>query len=113
MVFDRFRAQWELPGGRRETGESPRRTAVRELFEESGQRADGPLRFVGPACFVLAPDGRAEYAALFSAHATRVRNFEATEEIAAIHWWDLREDLPGRTQPLDAHLARRTRVLKG
>ncbi|MEU5364253.1 NUDIX hydrolase [Streptomyces sp. NPDC005925] len=109
MVFDRFRGQWELPGGRREAGESPRRAAVRELSEESGQRADGPLRFIGHARFVLAPDERTEYAALFSGRTTRVRHFEATEEIAAIQWWDPREDLPGRTQPLDAHLARLTR----
>ncbi|MDG9715491.1 NUDIX hydrolase [Streptomyces sp. DH24] len=109
MVFDRFRGQWELPGGRREVGESSRRAAVRELFEESGQRADGPLRFVGHARFALAPDGRAEYAALFTGRTTRVRRFEANEEIAAIRWWDPREALTGRAQPLDARLARLTR----
>ncbi|MFF3501853.1 NUDIX hydrolase [Streptomyces sp. NPDC003247] len=109
MVFDRFRQGWELPGGRVEEGETPRRAATRELLEESGQRPDGPLRFVGYAGFVLAPDRRAEYAALFAGRTTRLRDFRATEEIAAVRWWDLREVLPARVQPLDAHLARLTR----
>lgn len=109
MVFDRSRQCWELPGGRIEAGESPRLAAARELSEESGQEADGPLRFIGYAGFVLAPDQRAEYAALFAGHITGLRDFQANEEIAAIRWWDLREALPGRVQPLDAHLARLTR----
>jgi ADP-ribose pyrophosphatase YjhB (NUDIX family) len=109
MVFDRYRQAWELPGGRIEEGESPRRAAGRELLEETGQEPAGPLRFVGYARFVLAPDQRAEYAALFGGRLTAVRDFRPNEEIAAIRWWDLTETLPGRLQPLDAHLARLTR----
>lgn len=109
MVFDRFRQGWELPGGCIEDGESPREAAARELLEESGHSASRPLRFVGYAGFVLAPDQRREYAALFAGHTTDCRDFRANEEIAAIRWWDLRQPLPGRTQPLDAYLARLTR----
>lgn len=111
MVFDRFRQSWELPGGRIEAGESPRQAAARELLEETGQEPDGPLGFVGYAAFVLAPDRRAEYAALFVGHAITVRGFQTNEEIAAIRWWNLQEALPGRVQPLDVHLARLTREL--
>lgn len=109
MVFDRFRQAWELPGGRIEEGESLRRAAARELLEESGQVPDGPLRFIGYAGFVLAPDQRAEYLALFTGRTTDVRDFQATEEIAGIRWWNLRDVLPGRVQPLDTYLARLTR----
>ncbi|WP_409350829.1 NUDIX hydrolase [Streptomyces tauricus] len=73
MVFDRFRQGWELPGGRVEKGESPRQAAARELLEESSQEPDGPLRFIGYAGFVLVPDRRAEYAALFAGHTGRGR----------------------------------------
>ncbi|MGW3405059.1 NUDIX hydrolase [Streptomyces zhihengii] len=105
MVFDRYRQSWELPGGGLEQSESPRRAAERELMEESGQRPDGRLRFVGWARFVLAPDRRVEHLALYAGSCTAPRAFEPTEEIAAVHWWDLREPLPGYVQPLDAYLA--------
>ncbi|MGW0574082.1 NUDIX hydrolase [Streptomyces tauricus] len=109
MVFDRFRQGWELPGGRVEKGESPRQAAARELLEESGQEPDGPLRFIGYAGFVLAPDQRAEYAALFAGRTTDIRKFQANEEISAIRWWNFREIIPGRVQRLDSYLARLTR----
>ena len=109
MVFDRYRQAWELPGGRIEEGESPRQAAVRELLEESGQQPDEPLRFMGYAKFVLAPDRRAEYLALFAGHCAEISDFESNEEIAAIRWWDLHEVLPDYVQPLDAYLAALTR----
>ncbi|WP_407555104.1 NUDIX hydrolase [Streptomyces sp. Pv4-95] len=108
MVFDRFRQSWELPGGRIDPGESPRRAAARELLEETGHAPAGRLRFAGYAGFTLAPDRRAEYGALFTGHSAGLREFEPNDEIAAIRWWDFQETLPGRVQPLDVHLARLT-----
>jgi 8-oxo-dGTP pyrophosphatase MutT (NUDIX family) len=110
MAFNRFRRAWELPGGRIDPGETPRRAAARELLEETGHAPDGQLRFVGFASFTLAPDHRAEYGALFTGRCAGLsQSFQPNDEIAAIRWWDLREPLPGRLQPLDAHLAERTR----
>lgn len=74
-------------------------------MEESEQQADEQLRFIGYARFVLAPDRRAEYLALYAGSCAEIRAFEPNEEIAAIRWWDLLEPLPGYVQPLDAYLA--------
>lgn len=109
LVFDRYRQSWELPGGGVEEGESLRQAAVRELREESGQEPDGALRFTGFAKFVVAPDRRTEYLALFAGHCAEVRDFRANEEIAAIRWWDRVGPLPGRLQTLDLYLAELTR----
>jgi hypothetical protein len=48
LVFDRFRRQWELPGGRIDPGEGPCQAAVRELQEESGLHVPD-LTFAGYA----------------------------------------------------------------
>ncbi|MFI8305289.1 NUDIX hydrolase [Streptomyces sp. NPDC085927] len=110
MAFNRFRQVWELPGGQIDPGETPRRAAARELSEETGHVPDGRLRFVGFARFTLAPDQRVEYGALFTGRAAAVSQvLHVNDEIAAIRWWDRREPLPGRLQPLDAHLAELSR----
>lgn len=108
MVYDRFREQWELPGGLLEPGESPRQAAVRELAEESGQVPGIPLQFVGYAGFLLGSAQRAEYGALFTGRALRRHVFEADREIEAMRWWDLSAPLPGRVSGIDVHLARLT-----
>ncbi|GAA2454151.1 NUDIX hydrolase [Streptomyces macrosporus] len=109
LVFDRFRRRWELPGGLIEAGETPRAAAVRELLEESGQRPDRPPRFVGWAAFLLGPDRRAEYGALFTGRTAAPRPFRANEEIADVHWWDPDDPFPGGVRSLDARLAELTR----
>ncbi|MFE9772222.1 NUDIX hydrolase [Streptomyces sp. NPDC005931] len=110
MAFNTFRQTWELPGGQIDPGETPRQAAARELLEETGHGPEGRLCFVGFAGFVLEPDQRAEYGALFTGHGADVSPlFQPNDEVAAIRWWDLRESLPGRLQPLDACLAELSR----
>ncbi|MGX1267585.1 ADP-ribose pyrophosphatase YjhB (NUDIX family) [Streptomyces phaeoluteigriseus] len=92
-----------------EPGESPRQAAVRELFEESGQDVHGPLVYVGRAAFLMAPDRRAEYGALFTGRAQHRRPFQADHEISEARWWDLESPLPGRVSGIDVYLARLTR----
>lgn len=105
LVFDNWRRQWELPGGGREPGESARETAVRELFEESGLRAE-KLIFVGVSSYEIPPDDRHERVAVFrttlgAGDQDPVPVFEPNAEIAAVRWWHPdsgREDV----DPLDA-----------
>ncbi|RKN08960.1 NUDIX hydrolase [Streptomyces radicis] len=106
MVNVRDRGCWELPGGGIDPGESAREAAVRELWEESGQSAaPEALRFVGFARTSL-PDRRVLRGALYQAEAAEPVAFAPTDEIAAIHWWNLEDPLAGgRVQTVDAYLA--------
>jgi 8-oxo-dGTP diphosphatase len=105
LVFNRWRQEWELPGGMLEPGESPRQAAQREFVEETGQ-ALPELSFHGMALFRLAPDDRLEYAALYVANLGRVDPFEPNDEIAAIRLWDP-SSASEQVSPLDAEIIRR------
>lgn len=110
LVFDRFRHQWELPGGRIDPGETPRQAAVRELHEESGLHVPA-VTLAGYARFRLTAPPRDEYAAVYTAHVTtRHHDFTPNTEISAIRWWDTTGPLPGDTQIIDATLARLARL---
>jgi 8-oxo-dGTP diphosphatase len=101
LVFDRFRRQWELPGGRIDPGETPRQAAVRELHEESGLHLPA-LVLAGYARFRLIGPPRDEYAAVYTGHAAaRHHDFAPNREIGAICWWDATTPLPDGAQILD------------
>jgi 8-oxo-dGTP diphosphatase len=110
LVFDRFRGQWELPGGRIDPGETPLQAAVRELHEESGLHLPA-LTLAGYARFWLTAPPRSEYAAVYTAHtATRHQDFTPDHEISAICWWDTTRPPPSDTQIIDATLEQHTRL---
>jgi 8-oxo-dGTP diphosphatase len=103
MVFNRFRRAWELPGGMIDPGESAREAAVRELAEESGQRADS-LDFAGVAKIQVAPDNRLEYLATYRGQIALPQPFTPNAEMSAATWWNPTEPLPDLF-PIDAVLA--------
>jgi 8-oxo-dGTP diphosphatase len=110
LVFDRFRQQWELPGGGIDPGETPLQAAVRELREESGLHLPG-LTLAGYARYWLTTPPRDEYAAIYTARVPgRHDDFIPDQEISAICWWDTTGPPPGETQVIDATLARLTRI---
>lgn len=86
LVFNRWRKEWELPGGMIDPGETPRQAAGREFVEETNQQASG-LEYVGRASFRLAPDARIEYAAVYRADVQEVQAFTANDEVERICWW--------------------------
>lgn len=110
LVFDRFRQQWELPGGRIDPGETPLQAAIRELREESGLHLP-TLTLAGYARFRLTTPSRDEYAAIYTAHAAiRHHDFTPNHEISAICWWDTTSPAPANTQIIDVTLAQHTRL---
>lgn len=106
LVFDRWKQLWELPGGGREPGETPRLTATRELAEESGV-VDAELDFAGVSSYEF-PGGRRERLAIYRAEITDdpVPRFVPNDEIAEIRWWQSADpaDIGPALDPLDAAL---------
>ncbi|GAA0937474.1 NUDIX hydrolase [Nonomuraea longicatena] len=109
LVFNRRRRCWELPGGMIDPGETPRMAAVRELWEEAGLSIADPV-FAGHARFLLGPERRVEYAALYTTRTSVDPDFTPNEEISAICWWDGIRPLADPVQPLDACLGELTRT---
>lgn len=105
LVFDNWRKHWELPGGARDPGESPRTAAVRELQEETGLRTE-ELIFVGVSSYESPPDGLHERVAVYRTELDAgapdpVPLFQPDAEIGAVRWWDPGSSRQG-VDPLDA-----------
>lgn len=107
MIFDSWRRQWELPGGKREPGETARQAAVRELAEETGIKA-ADLNFVAVAECDLRRPNRREYTALYRTDLRGAPQLVVNDEALAFLWWNPRSSVAERMNPLDAEMVRRT-----
>lgn len=106
MVFDRWRRQWELPGGMLEPGESARQAAVRELAEETGISATD-LDFAAVAEFALRRPTRREYAAIYRTALQDEPRLVVNDEVSDFHWWNPGSPPSDDMSPIDAEIVRR------
>ena len=91
-MYNKWRKQWEIPGGILEQNETLRECAVRELFEETGQKVK-KISFIGIMKFQLEPDKRIEYGGLFSGTLDKISEFKSNEEASEIILYDAKEDI--------------------
>ena len=110
MMFNSWRHEWELPGGMREPGETPRQAAVRELREETGIAAGVELTFVAVAEFDLTKPERRELLAVYRVRLPVVPRLTVNDEALAFRWWSPAEPVSDDMSPLDAEIARRSVV---
>jgi 8-oxo-dGTP diphosphatase len=96
MILNRWRLEWELPGGMIEAGETPRQAAFRELLEETGVTVES-LSFEARALFSLKRPDRLEYAAVYSAQLDALPDLRTNEEASAFLWWTPTADGEGDT----------------
>jgi 8-oxo-dGTP diphosphatase len=90
--FNRFRSRWELPAGRREGNETPKECAIRELFEETGQKVEN-LSFKGIAKIQNLDKQTIKLNPIFYCALNELSDFIPNEEMERITLWDLTSDI--------------------
>jgi 8-oxo-dGTP diphosphatase len=106
LGFNVSRQQWELPGGSVEPGESAHTTALRELAEETGIRADR-ASLVARAEFKFGGEATKYLAAIFTVVLYTAPDLVKSDELNSFIWWDPTGGLWDGLCPLDAEVARR------
>lgn len=90
--FNHFRKRWELPAGRREVDESPKECAIRELYEETGQKVED-LTLQGLAKIRNLETHHVKYNPVYFSKVSLLTPFIPNDEMERIILWDLTSDI--------------------
>lgn len=86
LLFNRWRQEWEVPGGMIDEGETCRECAIREMLEETNQTPSS-IVFNGLMKFTL-HNGNTEYGGLFSVRLKQLAEFTMNNEAVKIALWN-------------------------
>ncbi len=87
ICYNKWRKQWELPAGGREQNETPKQCAIRELFEETGQKVED-LEFIGLVQSKHSQTEVLKYNPVYFAEMKHLQPFIENDEILEIQLWD-------------------------
>ncbi|WP_370630012.1 NUDIX domain-containing protein [Fictibacillus sp. 18YEL24] len=99
MGFNSLRRQWELPAGKRESGETPKECAARELLEETGQRVT-ELSLVGLVVSKHIGNGSLKRNPVYFSEVAQLQPFVENDETTKIILWDMVQQI-GKVDALD------------
>lgn len=89
LVRQTYLPGWHFPGGGVEPGETAEASAAREVEEETGYRATGPMQLIGLYLNVNAATNRDHIAFYVARRFEPLRVFTPNYEIAELGWFGL------------------------
>ena len=89
VAYNKWRKQWEFPAEKKEKGETYRECAIRELFEETNQKANG-FQFKGVFKIYDKNKASVRYRVAYLAEIDHIDDFNENDEMKAIILWDLK-----------------------
>lgn len=92
LCYNTLRNQWELPAGQRETNETPKNCAIRELYEETGQRVLN-IEFKGLLKVKNAIKDEIKYNPVYFTTLEKLQPFKKNNETSEIRLWDLEQKI--------------------
>lgn len=92
LCYNIFRKQWEIPAGRRNVDETPKECAIRELYEETGQKV-ADLEFKGLLMLKNKLNGNIKFNPVYFTTVEKLQPFKNNEETSDIKLWKLNEEI--------------------
>ena len=92
LCYNTYRNQWEIPAGKREPKETPKECAIRELYEETGQKIKD-IEFKGLIKVKKLSDNTIKYNPIYGTNTEYLLPFQSNAETSEIILWDLKEEI--------------------
>ncbi|WP_062105608.1 NUDIX hydrolase [Bacillus niameyensis] len=104
VCYNRYRNNWELPGGGRESGESLLDCVKREILEEIGQEID-ILTLRGVSTVYIPRMGKPIFWAVFYGEIFELAKFTVNREMSHMRTWDMVSNI-GDVDEVDFSIAK-------
>ena len=102
LCYNTLRKQWEIPAGQRETNETPKDCAIRELYEETGQSVLD-IQFKGLLKVKNVRNNEIKYNPVYFTILEKLEPFQKNNETSEILLWDLEQKI-GHIDEVDLNI---------
>ena len=103
LIYNKWREQWELPGGYIDQGESAKDAAIREMYEETGHQIE-TAELQGTIKYFSVKKNRYEYGAIYNNQLKKSFSFTTNDEAEAMILWDSTVTINGYISEVDQEI---------